>query len=128
MQKSKIIYTITDEAPALATQSLIPILKSFTHQSGIEFELQDISLSARILSIFPENLKDDQKTPNALQNLSDLVLLPQVNIIKLPNISASVPQLLGAIKELQAAGFNIPDYPTTPKTKNEDDIKTRYDK
>lgn len=126
MQKAKIVYTKTDEAPALATQSFLPIVKSFTHKSGIEFELKDISLAARILCLFPEFLTDEQKVPNALAELGEMVLLPEANIIKLPNISASVPQLMAAIKELQEKGMAIPDYPNNPSTEEEKNIQSRY--
>jgi isocitrate dehydrogenase len=126
MQKAKIIYTNTDEAPALATQSFLPIIKAFTEKSGIEFETKDISLASRILSLFPEYLTDEQKVPNALAELGELVLLPEANIIKLPNISASVPQLIEAIIELQNQGFKIPDYPSTVETEKQKDIQSRY--
>lgn len=126
MQKAKIIYTKTDEAPALATQSFLPIVESFTRKSGIEFELKDISVAARILGLFPEFLNENQKVENALAELGKLVLLPEANIIKLPNISASVPQLLAAITELQSKGFKIPDYPTHPTTEEETSIQNRY--
>ncbi|MFT5878632.1 MAG: isocitrate dehydrogenase, partial [Dokdonia sp.] len=126
MQKAKIVYTKTDEAPALATQSFLPIVETFTKTSGIEFELKDISLAARILSLFPEFLTDTQKVPNALEELGEMVLLPEANIIKLPNISASVPQLLAAIKELQTKGLDIPNYPNNPSTEEERSIQARY--
>lgn len=126
MQKAKIIYTKTDEAPALATQSFLPIVESFTRKSGIEFELKDISVAARILGLFPEFLNENQKVENALAELGKLVLLPEANIIKLPNISASVPQLLAAITELQSKGFKIPDYPTHATTEEETSIQNRY--
>ena len=126
MQKAKIVYTKTDEAPALATQSFLPIVESFTKKSGIEFELKDISLAGRILGLFPDCLTDEQKVPNALAELGEMVLLPDANIIKLPNISASVPQLLAAINELQAQGFAIPDYPNNPSSPEEQDIQAKY--
>ncbi len=126
MQKAKIIYTKTDEAPALATQSFLPIVESFTRKSGIEFELKDISVAARILGLFPEYLKEDQKVGNALAELGEMVLLPEANIIKLPNISASVPQLMAAIKELQSKGFTIPNYPNNASTDEEKSIQARY--
>lgn len=122
--KSKIIYTKTDEAPALATGSFLPIIKAFTKEAGIEIELKDISLAGRILSNFPENLTDNQKISDALSELGELAKTPQANIIKLPNISASVVQLKAAIKELQAHGYNIPDYPES----GNDEIKNRYAK
>ena len=126
MQKAKIVYTKTDEAPALATQSFLPIVESFTKKSGIEFELKDISLAARILSLFPEYLTEEQRVPNALAELGEMVQLPETNIIKLPNISASVPQLLEAIKELQAKGFAIPNYPASPSTEEEKNVQAKY--
>ncbi|MGB0390975.1 MAG: NADP-dependent isocitrate dehydrogenase [Salibacteraceae bacterium] len=126
MQKAKIVYTKTDEAPALATQSFLPIVESFTKKSGIEFELKDISLAARILCLFPEFLTEEQRVPNALAELGEMVMLPDANIIKLPNISASVPQLEAAIKELQNKGLNIPNYPSHPTTEEEKSIQARY--
>lgn len=126
--ESKIIYTYTDEAPALATFSLLPIFRRFAKVAGVEIETSDISLAARILSSFPENLRDEQKVPDALQELSELTLDPSANIIKLPNISASIPQLKEAIAELQAQGFDIPNYPEDPKTDAEKAIRTRYGK
>lgn len=126
--RSKIIYTFTDEAPALATYSLLPIIKAFTASSGITFETRDISLAGRILASFPEYLSDDQKVSDALAELGKLATTPEANIIKLPNISASVPQLKAAIKELQQQGFKLPDYPEEPKSDAEKDIKVRYDK
>jgi isocitrate dehydrogenase len=128
MQKAKIVYTKTDEAPALATQSFLPIVKAFTHKSGIEFETKDISLAARILSIFPDRLTEDQKISDALAELGEMVLLPDANIIKLPNISASVPQLEAAIKELQAKGFAVPNYPSEANTAEEKEIQAQYNK
>ena len=126
--KAKIIYTITDEAPALATHSFLPIVKAFTASSGVTIETKDISLAARILAIFPDYLTDDQKVPDSLAELGELAKKPEANIIKLPNISASVPQLKAAVKELQEDGFAIPDYPDTPKTDAEKDIQKRYGK
>ena len=114
---AKIIYTITDEAPMLATHSLLPIVKAFTASSGVEVETKDISLAGRILANFPECLTEDQKIGDALAELGDLAKTPEANIIKLPNISASIPQLQAAIKELQAKGFAVPDYPTDDATK-----------
>ncbi|MCL4122684.1 UNVERIFIED_CONTAM: hypothetical protein GTU68_046583 [Idotea baltica] len=129
MSKSAtIFYTITDEAPALATASFLPIVKAFTKSAGINVETKDISLAARILSSFPDFLKDDQKIPDALAELGELVTKPEANIIKLPNISASVPQLKAAIEELQAKGYALPDYPDDPKNDTDKSIKTRYDK
>src|SRR6056300_977521 len=121
---SKIVYTLTDEAPALATSSLLPIVRKFTKSSNIEVELCDISLAGRILSSFPEYLNDQQKVEDGLAALGELTADPQANIIKLPNISASVPQLKGAIKELQSQGFDIPNYPDEPKNNIEKDIKS----
>ena len=126
--KSKIIYTLTDEAPLLATCAFLPIVRAFTRPAGIEIEKSDISVSARILSEFADFLSDSQKVPNALAELGRLTLLPDTNIIKLPNISASLPQLTAAIKELQTRGFKIPDFPENPKTDEEQSIKTRYSK
>ena len=125
---SKIIYTITDEAPALATRSFLPIIQAFTKSSGIEIETKDISLAGRILSQFPDYLPDNQKVEDALAQLGELALKPEANIIKLPNISASVPQLEAAIKELQEKGYALPDYPSEPKTDEEKEIAARYNK
>lgn len=123
-----IIYTITDEAPALATYSLLPIIQAFTATSNINVQTKDISLAGRILSQFPEYLKEDQKVGDALAELGDLVKQADANVIKLPNISASSPQLNAAIKELQAKGYDLPNYPDEPKTEEEVAIKARYDK
>lgn len=123
-----IIYTITDEAPALATYSLLPIVQAFAKPAGIAVETRDISLSGRILAAFADQLPADQKVSDALAELGGLTLKPEANIIKLPNISASVPQLKAAIAELKAAGYALPDYPESPKTDAEKDAKTRYDK
>lgn len=125
---AKIVYTITDEAPALATYSLLPIVETFTQAAGIEVETKDISLGGRILAVFSENLNENQKQNDDLAYLGDLAKTPEANIIKLPNISASVPQLTAAIKELQAQGYNIPDYPAEPKNDSEKEIKARYAK
>lgn len=125
---SKIIYTITDEAPALATHSFLPIIKAFTKPAEVEVETRDISLAGRILAVFPEYLTDDQKVGDALTELGDLAKTPEANIIKLPNISASIPQLSAAIKELQSKGYNVPNYPDEPKTDPEKEAKSRYDK
>jgi len=125
---AKIIYTKTDEAPALATYSFLPIVKAFTTSSGIEIETKDISLAARILANLSEYLKDDQRVNDSLAELGDLAKTPEANIIKLPNISASVPQLHTAIKELQELGYAIPDYPESPKNDEEKTIKASYDK
>jgi len=123
-----IIYTKTDEAPALATYSLLPIIQSFTKHSGISVETRDISLAGRIIANFTEFLSDDQKIGDALAELGALTLQPEANIIKLPNISASVPQLKAAVSELQAKGYKLPDYPESPKTDAEREIKARYGK
>jgi len=128
MAKSKIYYTKTDEAPALATSSFLPIVEAFTASSGIEIELKDISLAARVLSQFPDRLNDNQKVGDALSELGALAKTPEANIIKLPNISASVPQLVATIKELQAKGFNLPDYPADAKSDEDKEIKAKYDK
>jgi isocitrate dehydrogenase len=126
--RSKIIYTFTDEAPALATYSLLPIIEAFTASSDIDVETRDISLAARILSSFPESLRADQQVADHLAELGKLATTPEANIIKLPNISASVPQLKATIKELQDQGFAIPDYPEAPSTDAEKDVRARYDK
>ena len=125
--RSKIIYTFTDEAPALATYSLLPIVEAFTASADIAVETRDISLAGRILASFPEQL-GAKAVPDHLAELGELAITPEANIIKLPNISASVPQLQAAIKELQAQGFNIPDYPETVSTDAEKDARARYDK
>jgi len=125
---AKIVYTKTDEAPALATRSFLPIVQAFTKSSGITIETKDISLAARILAAFPDFLTEDQKVSDALAELGELVKKPEANIIKLPNISASVPQLTAAIEELQNKGFKLPDYPEEPQNDAEKDIKLRYDK
>ena len=125
---AKIIYTITDEAPALATRSFLPIVSSFVEPYGVSIDTKDISLAARILSVFPEFLNKDQVVEDALSNLGEIVKSPEANVIKLPNISASIPQLKEAIEELQSKGYNIPNYPEQPKNEEEKDIKLRYDK
>ncbi len=125
--KAKIHYTKTDEAPMLATFSFLPIVRSFTDSSNIEIEPADISLAARILAQFPDRLSKEQRVPDALKMLGDLVNQPEANIIKLPNISASEPQLEGAIKELQEKGYDLHDYPSSPKTDEEKQIKKKYD-
>ena len=123
-----IIYTKTDEAPALATYSLLPIIQAFTKSSGINIETRDISLAGRIIAVFPEFLNEDQQIGDALSELGELAKTPGANIIKLPNISASIPQLKAAIEELQNEGFNLPPYPDEPSNDEEKDIKARYDK
>ncbi|HEY5753813.1 MAG TPA: NADP-dependent isocitrate dehydrogenase [Chthoniobacterales bacterium] len=127
-QLPTIIYTKTDEAPALATYSLLPIIQAFTKHSGIAVETRDISLAGRIIANFPDYLTDDQKIGDALNELGALTLKPEANIIKLPNISASIPQLKAAIAELQKKGYKLPDYPDDPKTDAEKDVRNRYDK
>tara|TARA_B100000683_G_scaffold45213_2_gene41590 strand:- start:24421 stop:26649 length:2229 start_codon:yes stop_codon:yes gene_type:complete len=127
-QKSKITYTITDEAPFLATHSLLPIVERFVAKAGVEIETKDISLSARVLAVFPEYLKEKQRVSDALEELGEMVKTPQANIIKLPNISASIPQLTATIKELQNKGYAVPNYPETPANDKEENIKARYDK
>ena len=126
--KAKIIYTKTDEAPALATYSLLPIVNAFTAAAGINVETSDISLAARILSSFSKKLSDEQKVPDTLKELGELTLEPNANIIKLPNVSASIPQLKEAIAELQSQGYDIPDYPEIPQTPKEEAIKAKYSK
>ena len=128
MTTPKIIWTKIDEAPALATYSLLPIVQAFTAAAGVSVETRDISLAGRILANFPENLREDQRIPDELTALGELARRPEANIIKLPNISASLPQLKAAIKELQSKGFPVPDYPEEPQTDAERDIKTRYAK
>ena len=128
MSNSKIIYTLTDEAPLLATCSFLPVVQAFTGPAGIDIVKSDISVASRVLSEFGDYLTDEQKVPNNLAELGRLTLLPDTNIIKLPNISASLPQLTAAIKELQANGYKIPDFPENPKTDEEKVIKTRYSK
>lgn len=127
-QEPKIFWTKTDEAPALATHSLLPIVQAFTKAAGVVVETKDISLAGRILANFPENLKENQRIPDDLNLLGELAKTPEANIIKLPNISASVPQLKAAIKELQSHGYNVPDYPEEPKNDAEKEIKARYGK
>lgn len=129
MSKSpKILYTLTDEAPALATYSLLPIVQAFTQSAGIQVETRDISLSGRIISSFPDFLQPEQRINDDLAELGQIATTPEANIVKLPNISASVPQLKAAIKELQAQGYDLPDYPEEPKTEEEKSIKAKYDK
>jgi isocitrate dehydrogenase len=126
MTTSKIIYTITDEAPMLATYSFLPIVKSFTQSVGIEVETRDISLAGRIIANFPEKLSDEQKQSDDLSELGEMAKTPDANIIKLPNISASIPQLKAAISELQTHGYDVPDYPDEPANSAEEEIKKRY--
>ena len=127
-ESAKIIYTITDEAPALATQSLLPIIEAFSAAAGVAVETRDISLSGRIIASFPEFLTAEQRINDDLAELGELAKQSDANIIKLPNISASIPQMKAAIKELQAQGYALPDYPEEPKTEQERDAKARYDK
>jgi isocitrate dehydrogenase len=123
-----IAYTKTDEAPALATHSLLPILRAFATGTGIDFELKDISLAGRILSHFPDSLEPDQRVPDALSELGELATRPEANIVKLPNVSASIPQLQAAIDELQSKGFSVPDFPTAPQTQGEEEVRATYAK
>ena len=125
---SKIIYTHTDEAPALATYSFLPIVEAFANAAGVSVETRDISLAGRVIASFPEYLAEDQQIGDALTELGEMTLLPDANIIKLPNISASIPQLQATIAELQEAGLAVPDYPTDPETSEEEAIRDRYDK
>ncbi|MDZ4732663.1 MAG: NADP-dependent isocitrate dehydrogenase [Nitrospirota bacterium] len=124
----KIIYTKTDEAPMLATYSFLPIINAFSKAAGVVVELHDISLAGRILAVFPDYLTPQQKQADALSELGELAKTPEANIIKLPNISASLPQIQGAIKELQSQGYKLPEYPENPKDDKEKDIKARYDR
>ncbi|MFQ3230228.1 NADP-dependent isocitrate dehydrogenase [Reinekea sp.] len=126
--KAKIIYTLTDEAPALATYSLLPIVEAFTKAAGVEVETRDISLAGRVIASFPEFLSESQRIEDALAELGALANQPDANIIKLPNVSASMPQLIACIKELQAKGYALPDYPDDPKTDEEKELQSRYDK
>lgn len=128
MTNTKIIYTKTDEAPALATYSLLPIIRAFTDAADVVVEIRDISLAGRIIANFPERLTDDQKLGDALSELGEIAKTPDANIIKLPNISASIPQLVAAIRELQDQGFDVPDYPEEPKNDDEAQIRDRYAK
>lgn len=123
-----IIYTHTDEAPMLATYSFLPIVQAYAGVAGVPVESRDISLAGRILAAFPERLREDQRVGDALAELGELAKRPEANIIKLPNISASIPQLKAAIAELQQQGYAVPDYPDDPATDEERDIRARYDK
>ena len=125
---AKIIYTRTDEAPLLATYSLKPIIEAFATSAGVEVETRDISLAARVLAQFSDRLPEDQQVSDALAELGDLAQTPDANIIKLPNISASVPQLKATIAELQSQGYDLPDYPEEPATDEDKDVRARYDK
>src|SRR3954462_10905504 len=124
----RIVYTLTDEAPALATHSFLPIIEAFAAVAGVEVEPADISLAGRILAQFPDRLQESQRVPDFLSDLGELAKRPEANIIKLPNISASVPQLKAAIAELQKQGYDLPDYPGEPQSDEERDIRSRYDK
>jgi len=126
IDKSTIIYTETDEAPRLATYSLLPIIQAFTKAAGISVETRDISLAGRVIALFPDYLKEEQRIADALAELGELAKKPEANIIKLPNISASIPQLVATIKELQDQGYAIPDYPFEPQTDEEKDVRARY--
>ncbi len=126
MSKATILWTKIDEAPALATYSLLPIMRAFTKDYELEIELRDISLAGRVIALFPEYLREDQRISDELAYLGELVLRPEANIIKLPNISASIPQLIATIKELQSQGYNLPDFPEDPKTEEEKAIRDRY--
>ncbi|MFS4097573.1 NADP-dependent isocitrate dehydrogenase [Streptomyces sp. AF1A] len=128
MTDSTIIYTYTDEAPALATHSFLPVVQAYASQAGVPVETRDISLAGRIIAVFPEYLNEDQRIPDALSELGALAKTPAANIIKLPNISASIPQLKAAVAELQSKGYALPDYPDDPKTDEEREIRARYDK
>jgi len=125
---SKIIYTKVDEAPALATYSFLPMVAAFTKATGVAVELRDISLAGRIIAAFPEYLTAQQQQSDDLAELGALAKTPEANIIKLPNVSASIPQLQAAVKELQSQGYKLPDYPENPKTDAEKEIRARYDK
>ena len=127
-EKAKIIYTITDEAPALATHSLLPIIEAYTAAAGVAVETRDISLAGRILANFPDYLNDEQRIGDALAELGELALTPEANIIKLLNISASILQIKAAIAELRSKGYKLPDYPEEPSSEEEKAIQERYDK
>ena len=126
--KPTVIYTLTDEAPLLATYAFLPIVRAFAEPAGIEIKTSDISVAARILAEFPEHLTEEQRVPDNLAELGRLTKLADTNIIKLPNISAPVGQLTAAVKELQAKGYKIPDYPDSPKNDAEKAIKAKYSK
>merc|ERR1719158_1134225 len=128
MSSAKIVYTHTDEAPMLATYSFLPIIQAFVRSSDVQVELSDISVSGRVIANFPENLTKEQKIPDELALLGQLTLKPECNIIKLPNVSASIPQLKECISELQSQGYKIPDYPEAPKNEAEKEIQNRYKK
>src|SRR4051795_13606283 len=123
-----IIYTHTDEAPMLATYSLLPVVQTYAAKAGVDVETRDISLAGRILAAFADRLPDEQRVDDALAELGQLAKLPEANIIKLPNISASVPQLKAAVAELQGKGYALPDYPGDPRTDEEREVRARYDR
>src|SRR3954466_15110938 len=125
---SKVIYTRTDEAPLLATYSLLPIISAYASTAGVSVETRDISLAGRIIAGFPDRLKPEQRVDDALAELGQLATRPEANIIKLPNISASIPQLKAAIAELQSQGYDLPDYPDDPRSEEDRDVRARYDK
>ncbi|WP_197499497.1 NADP-dependent isocitrate dehydrogenase, partial [Mycobacterium sp. 1245852.3] len=127
-EQPTVIYTLTDEAPLLATYAFLPIVRAFAEPAGIQIKTSDISVAARILAEFPEHLTEEQRVPDNLGELGRLTELPDTNIIKLPNISASVPQLIAAVKELQGKGYKIPDFPQSPKTDEDKQIRARYAK
>jgi isocitrate dehydrogenase len=127
-RSNSIIYTITDEAPALATHSFLPIVSAYASTAGVDVETRDISLAGRILAQFPDRLRDDQRVSDDLAELGELATKPEANIIKLPNISASIPQLKAAIKELQEQGYDLPDYPDEPRSADDEDVRARYDR
>ena len=125
---AKIIYTLTDEAPLLATYSFLPVIQAYAKTAGVDVETRDISLAGRIISQFPERLTDAQRVDDALSELGALATTPEANIIKLPNISASIPQIKAAVRELQSQGYDLPDYPDDPSTDAEEEARARYDK
>ena len=127
-EQPDIIYTKVDEAPELASGSFLPIIQAFTGVAGVKVGTMDISLAGRIISQFPERLKPEQQQPDDLALLGEMVMKPDANIIKLPNISASNPQIQAAVAELQAQGYDIPDYPEDPKTDEEKEIRAKFDK
>src|SRR3954471_2106397 len=128
MTESKIIYTYTDEAPLLATYSLLPVIAAYAAKAGVEVETRDISLAGRIIAQFSDRMTDEQRLDDALAELGELARTPEANIIKLPNISASIPQLRAAVKELQEAGYAVPDYPDDPQSSDEEGARTAYDR
>ena len=127
-QSPPIIYTWTDEAPALATHAFLPVIRAFAGATGVPVETRDISLAGRILAVFPDRLTPDQRQADGLAELGDLVKTPEANVIKLPNVSASIPQLKAAVAELQAQGYALPDYPDEPTNDDEREIQATYDK